>query len=226
MNSNPLAIHLEGFSEPLILLKEKALWMPGKKRLFLADIHFGKAGHFRKAGIPIPEDIHTSDFHKLGKLLTHPQPKEVYILGDLFHSDLNGEWDVVKDFFLSYPTINFHLILGNHDILNPLHYHQTVLQVHPPGLVVDDLILSHEPMMVVPSEKLNLCGHLHPGIRLRGKGRQHLSLPCFFLRKDCMVLPAFGRFTGSASVQAREGDRIYVVTPKEVIPLNLTDKVG
>lgn len=226
MNSTPLSIHPDCLIEPLTLLKEKALWIPGKKRLFLADTHFGKAGHFRKAGIPIPEDIHTSDFHKLGRLLANLQPQEVYILGDLFHSDWNGEWDVVKAFFLTYPNINFHLILGNHDILKPFHYRQTVLQVHGPGLVVDELILSHEPLATIPEGKLNLCGHLHPGIRLRGKGRQHLRLPCFFLRKDRMILPAFGRFTGSASVQAMEGDGIYVVTPNEVIPLNLPDKVG
>lgn len=200
--------------------------MPDKKRLFLADTHFGKAGHFRKAGIPIPEEIHTSDFQKLGRLLVNFGPREVYILGDLFHSDWNGEWDAVKAFFLTYPDIRFHLILGNHDILKPFHYRQTVLKVHGPGLVVDELILSHEPLVTIPEGKLNLCGHLHPGIRLRGKGRQHLRLPCYFLRKDQLILPAFGRFTGAASVQVMEGDRIYAITPNEVIPLNLSDKVG
>lgn len=226
MNSTPLSIHLDCFLESLTLLKEKALWIPSKKRLFLADTHFGKAGHFRKAGIPIPEDIHTSDFKKLGKLLANLQPMDVYILGDLFHSDWNGEWDAVKAFFHSYKDIHFHLILGNHDILKPFHYSQTVLKIHHTGLVVDEFILSHEPLSTVPEGKLNLCGHLHPGVRLRWKGRQHLRLPCFFHRKNRLILPAFGRFTGAASVQVMEGDRIYAITPNEVIPLNLPDKVG
>ncbi|HSI78107.1 MAG TPA: ligase-associated DNA damage response endonuclease PdeM, partial [Lunatimonas sp.] len=212
--------------ESLTLLTEKALWIPATKRLFLADTHFGKAGHFRKAGIPIPEEIHTSDFHKLGNLLANLQPSEVYILGDLFHSDWNGEWDAVKAFFLNYSDIDFHLILGNHDILKPFQYRQTVLQVHETGLIVDEFILSHEPLAVIPAGKLNLCGHLHPGIRLRGMGRQHLRLPCYFLRKDQLILPAFGRFTGSAPVSVMAGDRIYAITPNKVIPLNLSDKVG
>jgi DNA ligase-associated metallophosphoesterase len=226
MNSTPLSIQTESTLEPLTLLKEKAIWMPDKKRLFLADTHFGKAGHFRKAGIPIPEGIHTSDLQKLGRLLGLLGPREVYILGDLFHSEWNGEWDSVKAFFLTYPDIHFHLVLGNHDILKPFHYSQTVLKVHSPGLVVDELILSHEPLALIPAGKLNLCGHLHSGVRLRGKGRQHLRLPCYFLRKDQLILPAFGRFTGSASLSAMAGDRIYAITPNEVIPLNLSDKVG
>lgn len=226
MNSITLSILPANTSGALTLLKEKALWMPDKKHLFLADTHFGKAGHFRKAGIPIPEDIHTSDFTKLDKLIALFQPKEVYILGDLFHSDWNGQWDVVKGFLLTYPTIQFHLILGNHDILPSFRYRQTALEVHGPGLVVGDIILSHEPLAIVPEGKINLCGHLHPGVRLRGKGRQNLSLPCFLLRGRRLILPSFGRFTGSASVKIQEGDCVYVVTTNKVIPLKLSDKVG
>nr|MBI1230965.1 ligase-associated DNA damage response endonuclease PdeM [Cytophagales bacterium] len=226
MISPPVSLHLDNLCEPLTLLKEKALWMPQNKRLFLADTHFGKAGHFRKAGIPIPEDIHTSDFIKLEGMLAVLGPSEVYILGDLFHSDWNGAWEQVKEFLLAYPSIQFHLVLGNHDILKPFHYRQTVLRVHRPGLELDGLLLTHEPLAVVPEGKINLCGHLHPGVRLRGRGRQNLRLPCFFLQNRRLVLPAFGQFTGSASVQVSPGDRVFVITPNEVIPLNLHDKVG
>jgi uncharacterized protein len=226
MISITFSLDFDNVSDPLSLLKEKALWMPGRKRLFLADIHFGKAGHFRKAGIPVPEEIHMSDFTRLGQLISILQPLEVYILGDMFHSEWNGQWDVVKAFLLAYTHIQFNLILGNHDILPQFYYRQTVLNVQRPGLILDDFILTHEPLSIVPEGKINLCGHLHPGVQLRGKGRQHLYLPCFLFRNRRLILPSFGRFTGSASLKLSEGDRIFVITPNEVIPLNLPDKVG
>jgi metallophosphoesterase superfamily enzyme len=65
----------------------------------------------------------------------------------------------------------------------------------------------------------SLAGHLHPGIRLTGAGRQRLKLPCFWLGKEVGVLPAFGDFTGLAMVEPAENDRVFVVTPDSVLPI-------
>jgi uncharacterized FlgJ-related protein len=43
------------------LLPEKAAFIPESATLLIADPHFGKATHFRKAGIPIPEQIFLKD---------------------------------------------------------------------------------------------------------------------------------------------------------------------
>ena len=40
-------------SERLELLGERAVWWPARRTMLLADAHLGKAGHFRKAGIPV-----------------------------------------------------------------------------------------------------------------------------------------------------------------------------
>lgn len=54
-------------------------------------------------------------------------------------------------------------------------------------------------------------GHVHPGVRLQGKGKQSLSLPCFhFTEKQC-IMPAFGEFTGKFIIKPNGKDRVYVI---------------
>ena len=76
----------------LTLLPEKAVWIGSLRVLLLADIHLGKASHFRKSGIPVPEQVHDLDYQRLGKLIQDYSPKDVYFLGDLFHSSWNNTY--------------------------------------------------------------------------------------------------------------------------------------
>ena len=62
-----------------------------------------------------------------------------------------------------------------------------------------------------------LAGHIHPGIRVHGKGRQSERLPCFYIGKDIAILPAFGDFTGLAIVDAEETDAIYAIAEMTVL---------
>ena len=45
---------IELFGEKLDLLPQKAIYYPQHKTLLAADLHLGKAGHFRNAGIAVP----------------------------------------------------------------------------------------------------------------------------------------------------------------------------
>ena len=45
----------------MCLLPDKCMFWKEHNSLILADLHIGKAGHFRKAGIPIPSHIHIDD---------------------------------------------------------------------------------------------------------------------------------------------------------------------
>ncbi|UJP67064.1 ligase-associated DNA damage response endonuclease PdeM [Mongoliitalea daihaiensis] len=203
------------------LLPEKALFIPEDKCLLLADTHFGKAAHFRKAGIPIPESLHQEDLLIIEKLLNTWRPSHVYFLGDLFHSDLNESWFALEDFLDQFPETCFTLIKGNHDILPPAIYQSTRWEIVPEKLELGKLVLTHEPMKDVPLTKFNLCGHIHPGIRLHGNGRQRISLPCFFISPNQLILPAFGRFTGLHILPCTKNNQAYVVTGKKVVEANL-----
>jgi uncharacterized protein len=207
----------------LHLLPEKVIYVEELGSLLIADPHFGKAAHFRKAGIPVSEKLHIGDLMTIQKLIQIYKPEHLYFLGDLFHSDLNIAWNDLEIFAEYHPETNFHLIKGNHDILPALIYRSDIWNVHRESLVLGDMILSHEPMTDIPLGKINLCGHIHPGISLYGTGRQKLTLPCFFVSPNQIILPAFGRFTGLYTMKCGKNDNAYVIAEKKVIPVNFID---
>ena len=63
----------------------------------------------------------------------------------------------------------------------------------------------------------NFSGHIHPGIKLKGIGKQFLKLPAFFQKKNQLILPAFGEFTGNYIMNPEDDDVVFAVTPDEVI---------
>jgi len=208
------------FIEDIYLLKEKAVWCHRTKSLFIADTHFGKAGHFRKAGIAIPESVHLADYITIESLIEQYQPDTFYFLGDLFHSAINKQWLTLEEFLEGYPRIKFVLIKGNHDILPKNIYKSSVMKIYSEPLQVGSLVLSHEPMEDIPEGKLNLCGHLHPGFAVNSFGKQKLRLPCFHYKANQLILPSFGKFTGCVSLPFDPEDKIFIVGPDTVIPFN------
>lgn len=210
-----VVLEVDGIS--IQLLKEKALWIKQLDTLLIADLHFGKASHFRKSGIPIPESIHNADFLQLKQLHEKFQPSHTYFLGDLFHSDWNDTWEYLNQFLVQFNATEFHLVKGNHDVLTPKSYEQSVLRIHKDPLMLSNFALSHEPMEVVPDGLLNICGHIHPGIRLLGKARQSVRIPCFLLSDSRLLLPAFGNFTGLALVKPKSKDKVWAITDEKII---------
>ena len=116
--------------EPLTLLSEKAIIWKSRSILLVADLHLGKVTHFRKAGIGIPQLAETDTLERLAQLLLDYPVKEVWILGDLFHSSYNRAWDKFKTFVGQLKDIKFVLVKGNHDILNEKEYAELNLIVY------------------------------------------------------------------------------------------------
>jgi DNA ligase-associated metallophosphoesterase len=202
----------------LTLLPEKAVWIDTLRVLLLADIHLGKASHFRKSGIPIPEQVHDLDYQRLGKLIQDYSPKDVYFLGDLFHSSWNEQWEDFGAFLPQFLGSTFHLVLGNHDILPAEKYQDTSLQVYRNAVVLESFLLSHEPTTPPPG-LLNICGHIHPGILLKGKAKQSVRIPCFHYSEDILVLPSFGNFTGLFLINVKKTDYVWGIAEERVIPI-------
>lgn len=205
--------------EELHLLPEKAVYWPRRKCLFIADLHLGKVSHFRKHGIAVPMDVQRSNEDNLLLLLNSLDVEEVIILGDLFHSGYNAEWQVLERLTTRYLDVTFHLVEGNHDILAIDQYRSTRLVVHRETWELGPFTLSHEPL---PSSRgYNLCGHIHPGVMLRGRGRQRLRLPCFYLGQSQGILPAFGAFTGLYVLSADKCERVYAIADGQVIDVSI-----
>jgi uncharacterized protein len=60
---------------------------------------------------------------------------------------------------------------------------------------------------------------MHPGISLRGQGRQSLSFPCFYFAKEYCVLPAFSRFTGTYKVKPQKDETVFAVVEDAIMQL-------
>lgn len=190
-----------------------AAYWEGREILLISDVHLGKISHFRKFGSAVPHKAINANFLRLSEVVGKFQPKIVCFLGDLFHSSLNNEWKLFEN-WLSFVQAEVVLVAGNHDIISPLKYEAAGVHIHSEWILGDFLLTHH------PEERagfFNLCGHIHPGYRLNGKGRQSLKLPCFFRKKNQMILPAFGEFTGNYMMDLEQGEMAYAITQKEVI---------
>jgi len=197
----------------LTLLPEKAIFWEEKGMLIVADVHIGKASHFRKNGIPVPGMVERNNLWRLSGLVLKTKPKQIIFLGDLSHSKLNKAWDQFVDFRKAYSTIEMILIKGNHDILSEQSFNNAEIKVLE-SLTVGPFLFTHDRQ---DTDLYNIHGHIHPAIRLRGKGRQSLRVPCYFFGKDYGILPSFGDFTGSFTLKPVDGDAVFVPGEKETI---------
>jgi DNA ligase-associated metallophosphoesterase len=204
-------------SEKVILMPQKAIWFKARKLLLVADLHFGKINHFRKSGIPVPAKANDKNTELLINLLNQTKAERLIFLGDLFHSHYNEEWEVVGQIRKHFSACSFELVLGNHDILSELQYERHSMIVYPTELRIGDFVLTHEPLATVPEGVYNLSGHLHPGVQLRGTGKQSMTLPCFYFGVHQGILPAFGSFTGLAKVSPKKDERIFVIADDKII---------
>lgn len=151
------------------------------------------------------------------QLLMQYRPARFIIIGDLFHSHYNSEWEVFGEVLKAFPECRFELVAGNHDILSEHQYTRHGLTVHTELELEPGLILRHDPSTAPSPGTYQICGHLHPAIGLYGKGRQSLVLPCFWFGARTAVLPAFGAFTGAKRIEPFEGDRLFVLIDGRVV---------
>ncbi len=205
-------------NESMELFPQKALFWKKPRILLVADLHLGKINHFRKSGIPVPSKANDRNVELLMELVALTNPKRIICLGDLFHSHYNTEWEVFGEVVRHFASISFELVLGNHDIMSERQYERKGIQVYD-DLQIERFLFTHHPLEEIPGDVYNMAGHIHPGVVLRGKGRQSITLPCFYFGSHQAYLPAFGMFTGLATITPINGDRVFVVADNKVIPV-------
>lgn len=185
-------------------------------------MHFGKSGHFRKEGIGIPQNIYKDDLQRLFAQIQFFKPSSVIITGDMFHSEVNKE----INFFLKWRNdishVRFILVKGNHDILKNDFYSKSDIQVFEKKLSIGNFCFTHDITESCEEDRKSFytfSGHIHPGIRVNGPGRQSLKLPCYYFGKDYSVLPAFSLFTGLAKILPSASDHVFALVEDTVVEL-------
>jgi DNA ligase-associated metallophosphoesterase len=204
--------------QQLWLSNERCIFWENQQLLILSDTHFGKSGHFRKESIPVPQGVIQTDIIRLSEVIHYFQPQGIIIIGDLFHSSFNKEINYFNKFRQAISETEFHLITGNHDILNRDIYRKIDIYVHENILHLPPFSFVHDMNHIIGANgNYYFCGHLHPGIEINAKAKQKLRFPCFHFTKQYACLPAFSKFTGISKIQHNKKDEIFLVTDEGVI---------
>lgn len=196
-----------------VCLPERALWWPQQRALICADLHAGKDEAFRRAGLPMPEGALADDLLRLDAAIQKTTPRMLVILGDFFHArDGRGPrvTECLKNWRARHSNLEIVIVRGNHDYSAGDPPRFLSLRVEH-ELIVDGLSLKHAPPNLTQARPKNyIAGHLHPAIRISTAGESIIS-PCFWFRKEGIVLPAFSSLAGSARIQPKPKDRVVLI---------------
>lgn len=204
------------------LSPERCIYWEQGEAIIVSDLHLGKTGHFRKAGIAVPQTVYQHDLQRLFHLIQHHGPKQLIIVGDLFHSKENKEMDLFVRWRESLPGVDFILVKGNHDILPEQWYSTAGITTHAEAYTTGGFCFTHDPAeCAADSNSLyTFSGHIHPGIRINGLGKQSLQFPCYYFGTSYAILPAFSRFTGMAGIQPAPHDSVFAIVNQSVIAIH------
>lgn len=213
-----IRIELEG--ESLILLPERALLWERTGTLVVADAHLGKAASFRAAAIPLPGGTTTEALSRLTAALERTGARRLLLLGDFFHARSGRAartLAAIAGWRERHATLEIVLVRGNHDKGAGDPPGEWRFDCHDEPFIEPPFAFRHHPEP--EKSQYVLAGHIHPAVSLAGLARQREKLPCFLFGDQVGLLPAFGGFTGGASVHPRRGDRVYVVAGEEVVSI-------
>ncbi|TVR00196.1 MAG: ligase-associated DNA damage response endonuclease PdeM [Deltaproteobacteria bacterium] len=212
------SIGLELGGERVELLAHRALWVPARRRVVVADVHLGKEATFRRAGVPLPRGGLEATLAALDHLVRATGAAELLVLGDLIHH-ADGLTSEVRERVVAWRSsqpVPIRLVRGNHDravdrvasawgveVIGDHWREGGIVWVHDPGEAEEGIA--------------HVGGHRHPVVRASGPA-EAMRFPCFHLgaRGSLLVLPAFSRFTGGLPVRRRRGDRVFAVVDRGV----------
>lgn len=189
--------------------------------MILSDLHFGKTGHFRRAGIPVPPSLYKEDLQRLFQQVQHFKPRELIFVGDLFHSRANLEHELFRKWRFDLGTLPMHLVMGNHDLHSQKDHEGLDLIIHEESYQRGEFTFVHDlPTSDLQPATYFITGHIHPGVRLQGGGKQSFRFPCFYFTPNFAVLPAFSRFTGMALIEPKRGDDVFAIVENKLIQVS------
>lgn len=201
----------------LVLLPQRAAWLPDHSMLLVADAHIGKAVSFRRLGVPVPQGTTSEMLARLERLLAATQARHLVFLGDLLHgrgsfaTDTIGTVQAWRD---QRTALQLTLVRGNHDNRSGDPPAAWGVEAINGPLRVDGLALQHHPD--AREDAYVLAGHVHPCAWVGGRGPGRLRLPAFHFGTQVGVLPAFGGFTGMHAMPVDEQHRVFVIANEEV----------
>jgi len=208
--------------ESVVLMPERTMLIERTRTLLVADVHLGKDTAFRIAGIPIPGDTTADSLARLSSALERSQARRLIFLGDLVHARTSLDAmtvTTIQAWRERHREIEMLLVPGNHDARSGALPPDLQIETTNDELTEPPFVFKHHPE--ASPYGYALAGHIHPAIRLTGRGRQKERVACFLFRNKYGVLPAFGTFTGGFEVGLESEDRVFTVTPSQIVEVHL-----
>jgi uncharacterized protein len=152
----PFSYRIKG--QQLWLSPDRCIFWEEERSLILSDLHFGKTGHFRKSGIAVPQYVYREDLQRLLTLIQYFQPRQLLIVGDLFHSRENKELELFQKWRDDLPELQIQLIKGNHDILHESWYQAAGIGVSHEYLRIGAFSFIHDIAAAIQPETWTSSG--------------------------------------------------------------------
>ena len=188
--------------------------------VFVADVHLGKAAAFRAGGVPLPRGVTGTDLSRLSAVLAQTGARRLVVLGDFLHAR-SGRVEALDASFQAWrnahPHVAIALVRGNHDAHAGDPPRDWGVECVDDPFAIPPFLACHHP--AAPPTGYALCGHLHPGVCLHGGAEESVRLPCFVLGTRRAILPAFGRFTGLATIEPQGDDRVVAIAGQRLFAL-------
>lgn len=201
--------------EPSVLMPERAMHLPDRGTLLVADLHLGKAETYRSLGVPMPEGIAEESLERLEIAILRARPERVVVLGDLVHCE-EGMEDPIIDLMTRWRrrvSLPMSLVGGNHDA-NVSIPRSWRIEDDGDSRTVGPFLLRHEPRSQQhqsrPDEPFVIAGHLHP-VLSAGSGARRVLAHAFVVDPHQAILPAFTPFARGARVAPNERRRVHVI---------------
>lgn len=204
------------------LSPQRSIYWEEEKTMIVSDTHFGKTGHFRKSGIAVPQEVYKEDLQRFFNLATELKPDRVMVVGDFFHSTANDELNLFLKWKKDFKNLQISLVKGNHDILVNSWYENAQIELIEGHYNKGQFRFQHDPADQTPFKEepsFVFSGHVHPGIQIKGIGKQSLRFPCFYFSQNQCILPAFSKFSGLTILKPKKQDQVYAIANENIIKL-------
>jgi DNA ligase-associated metallophosphoesterase len=210
--------------QTLCLSSDRSIYWEQERALVVSDLHIGKTGHFRKAGIAVPQSVFKEDLQRLVAQIQYFKPSKLIVVGDMFHSTANKELELFTKWRTDLNYLEIKLVKGNHDILQKKWYLQSGIELYDSSLKIAGFCFQHDPGECGKDDDNEnhyvFSGHIHPGITISGTGKQSLRFPCFYFTDTYCILPAFSRFTGTMSIRPKDDDVAFAIVNNSLLRVN------
>ncbi|MBX3378785.1 MAG: ligase-associated DNA damage response endonuclease PdeM [Phycisphaeraceae bacterium] len=222
------SLEIQVAEKPVLLLPDRAAFLPECGTLLVADLHLGRQHSWREEGMPIGAAAATASLDeplkRLAGAVRETGAKRIRVLGDLLHAPTGMTAEMIARVALWRKSVRIpiELIPGNHDRRLHMVLHEWDLHLHEAVLIEPPFAFTHEPASAASGDCEGMvvwCGHVHPLVHLRTRG-DSLRLPCFCFGSTMALLPAFSGMSSGATIRPQAGERVYAITDDAVVDVS------